>query len=77
MADAGITKMAKRMVDRLKKAEVRQKVQASKGQIFIWLRKDFEKYMAQQGVSKEDVEILVALWRQKLSRQDKTQMNQK
>jgi hypothetical protein len=77
MANAAITRMAKRMVDRLKKADVRVSVEKSKGQIFIWKKADFIDYMTKQGVKKEDVDKLVSLWETKLQAQDKRQLNNK
>lgn len=62
MASHGLTRMAKRMLDRLDKAGVREDVQDHEGQIFIWKREDFKAAMRKH-TTEEIVEKLVVMWR--------------
>jgi hypothetical protein len=73
MSSHGLTKMAKRMLDRLDKASTREDVQEHVGQIFVWRRKEFRRAMlvhADRHVVKE----LLNFWEKKLAASDAKMM---
>lgn len=76
MASHGLTRMAKRMLDRLDKAGVREDVQDHEGQIFIWKRENFKQAMLRH-TTPEIVEELVDLWRAGLITTDRKVMKGK
>lgn len=76
MSSSGLTRMAKRMLDRINMANMREKVITDKGQIFIWRRNRFEETMLQH-TSSEIVNQLVAEYRKNLMSQDKRMMSLK
>jgi hypothetical protein len=76
MSSSGLTRMSKRMLDRINMANTREKVITDKGQIFIWRRKQFEEAMLQH-TSKEIVDELLTEYRKKLTVQDRKMMSLK
>jgi hypothetical protein len=76
MSSSGLTRMSKRMLDRINMADMREKVQSDIGQIFIWRREKFKAAMLQH-TSEEVVDKLVTAYRRKLSAQDKKMMSLK
>jgi len=65
--------MAGRMLARLEKANWRDEVQESVGQVFVWNRDLFKSSLLEH-TSKENVDVLVNLFRSKLQSQDKKMM---
>lgn len=76
MSSSGLTRMSKRMLDRINMAEMREKVESDIGQIFIWRREKFKAAMLQH-TSEEVVDKLVTAYRKKLSAQDTKMMSLK
>ena len=73
MSSHGLTRMAKRMLDRLEKAGVRDDVQKHIGQIFVWKREEFETAMRDH-TSEANVRKLVKVWQTKLAAADAKMM---
>ena len=73
MSSHGLTRMAKRMLDRLEKVGVREDVQKHVGQIFVWKREEFETAMRDH-TSESNVRKLVKTWQTKLSAADAKMM---
>lgn len=73
MSSHGLTRMAKRMLDRLEKAGVRDDVQKHVGQIFVWKREEFETAMRDH-TSEANVRKLVKVWQTKLAAADAKMM---
>ena len=78
MANSGLTKMAKRMIDRIEKAEglKRESVQDHVGQIFVWKREAFKSAMLVHA-SEDTVVTLVLLWQKTLRAADTKMMKSK
>ena len=61
MASSGLTKMSKRILDRLEMTTMRSKVEEYEGQIFVWDKASFEDAMRAQ-TSDENVKELSRIW---------------
>jgi len=70
VSSAGLTRMSKRMLDRINMGNMREKVQENVGQLFIWRREEFEASMALY-TTPEIIQKLVDLYQEELGRQDK------
>jgi len=76
MASSGLTKMSKRILDRLEMTTMRSKVEEYEGQIFVWDKASFEDAMRAQ-TSDENVKELSGIWSTRLASQDARQMSVK
>jgi hypothetical protein len=82
MASSGLTRMSKRVLDRLETTTMRSKVQDYEGQIFVWDRASFEKAMSAEmpaemsaKMSAKNVKKLSEAWSIPLAKQDARQMS--
>ena len=76
MASSGLTKMSKRILDRLEMTTMRSKVEEYEGQIFVWDKASFEDAMRAQ-TSDENAKELSRIWSTRLASQDARQMSVK
>lgn len=74
MASSGLTRMSKRVLDRLEMTTMRSKVEEYRGQIFVWDKASFENAMRAE-TSEKNVKELSNIWSTKLASQDARQMS--
>jgi len=74
MSSSGLTRMSKRILDRLEMTTMRSKVEEYRGQIFVWDKASFENAMRAE-TSEKNVKELSNIWSTKLASQDARQMS--